>query len=482
MISENVRQAFTALSLNKKRTFLTMIGIIIGLCAVVLIVSFGDTVSDLFNEFVMLYDGQNNFYAYVEPDYEEYYSEDGLYNFDFDYSKYSLTNDEIYEIIDDCPEIVDISRGIEGYSAKAYSGRVDYYSKTKIEGVTAGEEITEKLHMVSGRFISTDDDRYKKRTAVISDKTAEEIFGSIDKAIGNTVSVKELEMDKDEYDYYKDQLMYYDFSDLEYDKVMEQFSVLHSDEFVVVGVYDFSTKNKEKYDTKSPREYSSEMYVPYSYLLDTDPYEDYSYSSNSYEFVVRDNQSKPAAISYVTAYLENRKNDIGQYFFEISDYAEEDGKEVKNVVLVFTVVFVLISSVSLIVGGIGLMNTMLVSVTERTKEIGIKKALGAKNREIRIQFLTESAVICLAACAIGIILAFFIGLLIETRIDTVIEKVEKLSSGLAYFLKNQTIHFTPSVRSIVISTLFSLAVGLIFGSYPANKGAKMQPVDALRYE
>ena len=224
------------------------------------------------------------------------------------------------------------------------------------------------------------------------------------------------------------------------------------------------------------------MYVPYSYLLDTDLYEDYSYSSNSYEFVVRDNKSKPAAISYVTSYLENRKNDIGQYFFEISDYAEEDGKEVKNVVLVFTVVFVLISSVSLIVGGIGLMNTMLVSVTERTKEIGIKKALGAKNREIRIQFLTESAVICLAACAIGIILAFFIGLLIETRIDTVIEKVEKLSSGLAYFLKNQTIHFTPSVRSIVISTLFSLAVGLIFGSYPANKGAKMQPVDALRYE
>lgn len=479
MISENVRQALTALSLNKKRTFLTMIGIIIGLCAVVLIVSFGDTISGLFSEFIMLYDGQNNFYVSVEPDFEEYNSEDGLYNFDYDYSEYSLSNDEIYEIIENCPEIVDISRYIKGYKAIAFEKNIDLYSTTEIEGVTSGKEITEKIQMVSGRFISADDDKYRKKTAVISDKTAEEIFGSAEKALGNTISVRQLESSEGENLGYVNEFEYY-YDDL--DSLMNQITICHSDELVVVGVYDFSTKNKEKYDTKNPREYSSEIYVPYSYLLNTDIYDNYSDSYNNYEIVVKDNKSKPGAISYINGYLENRKNEKGQYMFSIDDYAEKDSKDVKNVVLIFTSVFVIISSVSLVVGGIGLMNTMLVSVTERTKEIGIKKALGAKNSEIRIQFLTESAVICLAASAIGIILAFFIGMLIETRIDVIIDKVGKLSSGLAYFLKNQTIYFTPSVKSIIVSTLFSLAVGLIFGLYPANKGAKMQPVDALRYE
>lgn len=479
MISENVKQALTALSLNKKRTFLTMIGIIIGLCAVVLIVSFGDTISELFNEFVMLYDGQNNFYVYLEPPYEEFDSENGFNNFQYDYLKLYLTDDEIYEIIEGSPDIVDISRDVEGFEAKTYCERTDYYSQTHLKGVTAGKEITEKLHMVYGRFISNDDDKLKKKVAVISDKTAEEVFGSAEKAIGNTVSVKQLEAESGEYDLFLNYIS--DNEDIDYDRLVESISTLYSDEFTVVGVYDFSTKNKDKYDTKNPRDYSSEIYVPYSCIKE-DIYSDYYNYNNRLEFVVKDNKSKPAALSYVSEYFDNRKDKIGNFEYIINDYAEEDSKEVKNVVLIFTSVFVIISSVSLIVGGIGLMNTMLVSVTERTKEIGIKKALGAKNREIRIQFLTESAVICLAASAIGVILAFFVGMLIETRIDVIIDKVEKLSSGLAYFLKNQTIHFTPSVKSIIISTLFSLAVGLIFGLYPANKGAKMQPVDALRYE
>ncbi len=483
MISENVRQAFTALSLNKKRTFLTMIGIIIGLCAVVLIVSFGGTISGLFREFIMLYEGQNDFYVIINPAYENQYSEDDeISNYNYDYTKYSLNNDELYEIMEGSADIYDIFRERTGYQAFSYSGRREFYSKNTMMGVTPGKEITEKLQMVCGRFISTEDNKYMKKTAVISDKTAEEVFGSVDKAIGNTIFLRQDETENDDiidfYEYLGENNYY---SSMDFARMAESVSILESDEFTVVGVYDFSTQNKDRYENNNPRDYFSEIYVPYSYLSNLNSMYTDNYFSHL-QIIVQDNKSKPAAEAYIAEYLEKRKSEVVNFKYTIVDYSEEVGEEAQNVVLIFTAVFVLISSVSLVVGGIGLMNTMLVSVTERTKEIGIKKALGAKNREIRIQFLMESAVICLAASVFGIILAFFIGLLIETKIDIIIAKVEKLSEGVAYFLKNQHIQFTPSFSAIVVSTLFSLAVGLFFGMYPANKGAKMQPVDALRYE
>ena len=126
------------------------------------------------------------------------------------------------------------------------------------------------------------------------------------------------------------------------------------------------------------------------------------------------------------------------------------------------------------------MNTMLVSVTERTKEIGIKKALGARNSSIRAQFLFESAMICLIACAVGVFFGMFFGMILESNLDRLFDLIS--NDTFRYFLKNAEIHVTPSVNAIVVSTLFSLAVGIIFGLYPANKGAKMQPVEALRYE
>jgi putative ABC transport system permease protein len=125
-----------------------------------------------------------------------------------------------------------------------------------------------------------------------------------------------------------------------------------------------------------------------------------------------------------------------------------------------------VAAISLLVGGIGIMNIMLVSVTERTREIGLRKALGARRADILIQFLTESAVLSLIGGVIGIIL----GALISFAV------------GRIAAANNAQINPSIGVDTILIATLFSTAVGLFFGLYPANRAAGLEPVEALRYE
>ena len=125
------------------------------------------------------------------------------------------------------------------------------------------------------------------------------------------------------------------------------------------------------------------------------------------------------------------------------------------------VVSVDIAALSLLVGGIGVMNIMMVSVTERTREIGTRKALGAPASAIRMQFITESVILCLIGGFIGIVLGLALGTV--------------LSNVVGYAAK-------PSIAAILIAVGFSMAIGVFFGYYPANKAAKLDPIEALRYE
>jgi putative ABC transport system permease protein len=120
-----------------------------------------------------------------------------------------------------------------------------------------------------------------------------------------------------------------------------------------------------------------------------------------------------------------------------------------------------IAAIALLVGGIGVMNIMLVSITERTREIGTRKALGANNTNIRIQFITESALICLIGGIIGVIFGTILGMVV--------------ASVMGY-------PGSASIVNILVAVGFSLAIGVFFGYYPANKAAKLDPIEALRYE
>ena len=126
-----------------------------------------------------------------------------------------------------------------------------------------------------------------------------------------------------------------------------------------------------------------------------------------------------------------------------------------------TLAISIVAGIALIVGGIGVMNIMLVSITERTREIGTRKALGAKNSFIRTQFIVEAMIICLIGGIFGVILGVSGGI--------------GASKLLGYPAQ-------PSISGIIVSLVFSMSIGVFFGYYPANKAAKMNPIDALRYE
>jgi putative ABC transport system permease protein len=148
-------------------------------------------------------------------------------------------------------------------------------------------------------------------------------------------------------------------------------------------------------------------------------------------------------------------------------FSQSDAVSIANTVTgVLTIFLGGVAGISLLVGGIGIMNIMLVSVTERTREIGLRKALGARKHDILIQFLTESAMLSLFGGIIGIVFGYLLSMLV------------------GYIAKASGTPFTPvvSFNAILLATLFSAAVGIFFGLYPANRAAGLQPVEALRYE
>ena len=158
---------------------------------------------------------------------------------------------------------------------------------------------------------------------------------------------------------------------------------------------------------------------------------------------------------------------LGRYYRRNDDYSisatsmESIIASVNDMMGTLSIAIAVIAAISLLVGGIGVMNIMLVSVTERTREIGTRKALGATNANIQMQFVVESALICLVGGVIGIILGAAFGYLGSTLLG---------------------VPTLPDLGSVALAAGFSLAVGIFFGYYPASKAAKMDPIEALRYE
>ncbi|MCI8836956.1 MAG: FtsX-like permease family protein [Hungatella sp.] len=403
MLLENMSMAFSAIRVNKMRSFLTMLGIIIGIGSVISIVSIGDTMRSLFAD------------LYKDVGVTQAYLGIGYWVDDVRQSDY-FTLDELERVKDVFADQLAYIDSNMATSAEAITKNVTV--NFDFSGIDYNYIDVQPVEMVYGRYLNEGDILARKKNVVMDVDSARLLFGE-ENAVGRT------------------------FRTSLFGNV---------DEFTVIGVYkkEMSAFQKLMMGGQSDR---GSAFVPYTLL--TWP-NDYFYYLHVYaKEDVNLDEFFNQLIAYVANYKGREPEDMRM------QTAMEEMNSVDTMMGGLSAAVGGIAAISLLVGGIGIMNIMLVSVTERTREIGIRKSLGAKTRDILVQFLTESAI--LSAC--GGIIGIIIGVGLVSLIG--------MAFGIAVVIK-------PGV--VILAVSFSAVVGIFFGLYPASKAAKADPIDALRYE
>lgn len=416
-ITENIRLALESLRANKVRSLLTMLGIIIGISSVIGILTIGNAMAaSISNSLSSL--GTQNVYLYVisrEDDYSRQPSDRDLITTDMLEAMQSRFGDRI-----------------ASYSLEKSAGmgevRQGYHkAKLTLNGVSQGSSATNNIKLLAGRFIREGDVRSARNTAVISDKMAKDLFGDdMKRALGKDLEVR---------------------------------SPSGMNSFTVIGIYKHNTDPMTaSMAGQNPNSTTTPCYIPVSTAerMTNDSSQGYAQVIVSAAETENTIKFTKELESFMNRFYANNAN-----FKVMSQSVEQAAKEVNSVLSSVKLAISVIAGISLLVGGIGVMNIMLVSVTERTREIGVRKALGATNFDIRIQFIVESMIVCLIGGIIGILFGGLFGFLGSLAL--------KAATG-------------PSLFSIIIATGFSMLIGVFFGYYPANKAAQLDPIDALRYE
>ena len=391
MLLQSFKMAWNSIASNKLRSFLTMLGIIIGVMALVVLVSLvsgatnsvQSTISSISTDLITVTVNEDEGRPIKASDLEEF-AEDESVGSIAPVAQTSLT----------------VKSGSTSESATVY-------------GTTAPYADISGLSLAQGRFIYTLDNDNHSNVAVISSDIATEILGTPN-AVGSEIK-------------------------------------LNGSSFTVIGVL-------EDDDSSSDSVYTA--YIPYNSLVRQSSSVDTDITS----FVV--SAADGVDISVTEASVEQK---LLSRFGDEDDYSimnqAEIAEAMESVTNVLAILLGGIAAISLLVGGIGIMNIMLVSVTERTREIGIRKAIGATRSVIMLQFLIESLVVTLMGCAIGIVGS-----------AGVLQVASVFAAGTDYNLS-----FTMSWSVVGVAVAFSLVIGVIFGLYPANKAARRNPIEALRY-
>lgn len=398
---ENIKIAFQSILSNKMRSLLTMLGIIIGISSVISIVSIGDSMKGVMDD---LYKnvGENRAVLYV-GNIEDFRSTDFFFNDDLKLIKERF-KDKLSYI---CPS--------ESVRSDVTVNRKTI--KLSMSCVDSGYEKVQEVKMLYGRMINTSDIDRKSKVIVLESNAALKLFGK-ENVVGNTIRVK-------------------------LNNSME--------DLLIVGVY----KNEQSpmLALMQGQSMYEDSYIPY-----TMPYPSY-YGFYGLDVFINEKYSINSVGDEIISYIAGLKNRMPENYMYYT--VEEEQMTVTGILSGLSVAVAAIAAISLLVGGIGIMNIMLVSVTERTREIGIKKALGARTKDVLFQFLIESATLS----AIGGIVGTITG-------------VGLVMIGGSFI----SIPIVVNPGSIILAVAFAMIIGIFFGYYPAKKAANSDPIDALRYE
>ena len=403
---EYIKMAVQNIRANKGRSFLTMLGIIIGIASGIAIVSIGEGTKNQMNSEI---DGIGGGQIAVSV------SNDAITESEF------ITAEDVQAVREiDTVEGVNVS---ESYDGETVTGKGNFSIMLTAEGPDA--KLLNNSEMKYGNYFGENEIEEGKNVCVISDADAKRLFGT-DDVVG-------MNLDITCYD--------------------------SSKSFRIMGV----TTQKEN-GTFVSYTYDGmpvTVNIPYSSMDDLVGATDEFYSLMIQGDKTLDSQIIADQVVHV---LEKRHQCAGEEYFQVQSF--QDVMQSMNEMLGMVTAFIsFVAGISLLVGGIGVMNIMLVSVTERTREIGIRKSLGAKTSSIMLQFLAEAAILTVIGGLIGIIL----GILAAYGICSVMSG----SIGMTIIPG-----ISPTV--IFVATLFSCAVGVFFGIYPAKKAARMSPIEALR--
>ena len=401
MIYETFREAIQNIWSNKFRTLLTMLGIIIGVMAVMVIVGLGNGMTtSIQNEFADM--GTNLLTVQI-----------------MGYGSRSVKVKDFYELVEKNSVVLGaVSPSISMSGTVKVGTDDDSYSSTSVKGVSEVYLNMDGYTIAQGRPLNYVDMDANKKVCMVGDYISRVGYGG--NAIGQSIKIGR-------------------------------------EWYTIVGVLE------AEIDDPSDQEGSSDdcIFVPYTTAMRLSSQS----SAKNFVAIMKDESRANEAKAVVESGLYDLlKSDNAYYIYSASEWLEEMNEMINMVIIILTG----IASISLLVGGIGIMNIMLVSVTERTREIGIRKALGAKERVILSQFVVEAATTSALGGVLGIVLGYIVSMAANRILPMISSDID--------------VTVSPSFNSIVVAFGISVGIGVLFGYLPAKRAARLNPIEALRYD